>query len=186
MHTPNVSFDDQRPDVDDVARLARIGDAVRDRHRRSAAEFRRLEDASLVTVLLGCHDAIVTVHTSAGTEQVRGTVRAVGADVVEVLDGRRTWWLHLGAVTAVEGADLSPGDPADRAETSLWDLLADLVDSDRPVAALLTGGTTVHGTVRAAGAALRLRQAQPDRDVVISPKHLVAVAFAGDGPAASG
>ncbi len=186
MHTPDVSSDDQRPDLDDVARLARVSDAVRDRHRRSATALRRLEDASVVSVLLGAQDATVTVHMSAGTEQVRGTVHAVGSDVVELHDVRRTWWLDLTSIASVEGSDLSPGDAADRSDTTMADLLTDLVDSDRPVAVLISGGTTHHGTVRAVGASLWLRRPRPDSDAVIALEHVAAVAFASNAAERSG
>jgi hypothetical protein len=166
-------------DPDELARRARLADAVRDRHRSAARAARRLEDLTVASALLGALDREVVVHTTAGAEPLRGVVLAVGDDVVELSEPTRRWWLALAEITVVGADEHTPGDPADRSTTSLADLLADLVDSDLPVTTLLRGGGRVHGTVIALGESLTLRQQQPPRHLLVALDHLVGVA----GPA---
>lgn len=178
-------------DLDELARRARVADAVRDRHRQAAVAGRRREGASVVSVLLGALDAHVTLHTAAGVDPIAGTVCAVGDDVVELLAEGRRWWVRLTEVTAVGAAtagpagaatSLAPGDPADRSTTSLEDLLADLADADRPLTLLLRGGTRVHGAVDAVGTALWLRTDRPAGTLVVALDQIVAVLVRGDAP----
>jgi hypothetical protein len=160
--------------ADEFAAQARVQGAVRDRHRRAASAARALEDATVVTALLGALDRSVTLHLT-GHDPVAGTVYAVGADVVEVHGPAATWWIALDAIAAVETTHPPLGDPADRADTTLIDLATDLVDTTEPVTAMLADGISLHGDVLSAGSSLLLRQQHPDRTVVISLDHLVGI-----------
>ncbi len=175
-----MPFDPAEADLDEVARRARVSDAVRERHRRAAANGRRREGTTVVSALLGALDRPVTIHTAAVPEPFHGTVVAVGDDVVELHGSARTWWLRVVEITAVEAAELSPGDPADRSTTSLVELLADLVDADRPVTVLVRSGARFHGTVTAVGVSLWLHQEHPAPAVLVELDHVVGVALRGD------
>lgn len=166
-------------DLDDVARRARVGDAVRDRHRFAATEARRTERITMASALLGALDRSVTIHVTAGPEPFTGTVLAVGDDVVELTSPARTWWFRLGEITALEAPGPAAGDPGDRSTTSLVELLTDLVDADLPVTVLTRGGPTFHGTVHSLGAALWLRQQHPERTTMLDLDHVVGVARRG-------
>jgi hypothetical protein len=160
--------------ADRFAAQARVEGAVRDRHRRAASAARALEDATVVTALLGAQDRSVTLHL-AGHDPIAGTVFAVGADVVEVHGPAATWWIAIDAIAAVESTGPMLGDPADRADTTLIDLATDLVDTAELVTAMLADGISLHGDVLSAGSSLLLRQQHPDRTVVVSLDHLVGI-----------
>jgi hypothetical protein len=165
-------------ELTDLARRAHVADAVRDRHRSAAVEARRREHATIVDVLLGAVDRRVVLHMCAGPGQIAGEVTAVGVDLVEIRADRQLWWVTLSAITAVGASSLSAGDLADRSAVQLADLLTDLVDTDRPVAVVLRGGTTLHGTVESVGAALWLRTEHPVGTQVVELDHLLAVSTA--------
>jgi small nuclear ribonucleoprotein (snRNP)-like protein len=175
-----MPFDPAEADLDEVARRARVSDAVRERHRRTAATSRRREGTTVVSALLGALDRPVTIHTTAGPEPFHGTVVAVGDDVVELDAATRTWWLRVVEITAVEAAELLPGDPADRSTTSLVELLADLVDTDRPVTVLVRSGARFRGTVTSVGASLWLHLEHRAHAVLIELDHVVGVAQRSD------
>lgn len=179
VHTPGMPPEPSDRSLDDLARRARIGEAVRERHRRASAAARRLEDLTIVSALLGAMDGAVAVHTSCDADVIAGDVVAVGDDIVELATPTHTWWVRLTGIVAIEAAELAPGDPADRSATSMVDLLADLVDTDRTVQVRCDGGHRLAGSITAVGAALSLRDGSTNRSTLVQLDRLVAVAVRG-------
>lgn len=166
-------------DADALARLARERDAVRSRHRLAAAAARQVEDTTVVSALLGAMGRRATLHPADGVPALVGEVVAVGADVVELRSGATDWWVPLAAIVAVEAEEVRPGDPQDRSTVELVDLLTDEVESDRPVAVRLHGGTVLRGVVVGVGASLVLRLEHPAHDAVVALDRIVAVGRRG-------
>ena len=161
-------------DVERFAAAARVDEAVRERRRARHLQGRAAEGAGVADALLGALGHTATLHLSGGTS-LTATVEGLGEDVVDVSTTSQHWWLALDAVLAVESTTPLRGDPADRDEVTLLDLLGDLVDSAREVLVALGSGALIHGEVLAAGESLVLSTPHPPRSVVVSLAAIAGV-----------
>lgn len=164
--------------LDRFVAAARVDEAVRERRRAQHRALLAQETALVSDVLLGAlqdpDTHPVTLHLRGGSS-VTGQLGGLGADVVDLSTASHHWWLALEHVLAVEtGAGLH-GDPADRDEVRLVDLLGDLVDTGHEIQVLLGSGSELHGEVRAAGSALVLAAAHPPRTVVVALEAISGV-----------
>lgn len=160
--------------VDGLVAAARQSDAALRRRRRRWREVRRSGERTVDDALIGAVGERVVGHLVGGAE-VAGTLEVVGLDVARIdLAGRRCW-VALREIAAVELASGRPGDPADRDDTTLGDVLDDLAAERTEVSIDLRSGTRLGGTLVAAGASVELRR--PDRDdvVVVRPEVVASV-----------
>jgi hypothetical protein len=177
VNTHGEGGEKRSADADDVERFAaaaRVDEAVRQRRRAQHLHARAAEGAGVVDALLGALGDSATLHLSGGTS-LTATVEGLGEDVVDVRTSSQRWWLALDAVLAVESSSPLRGDPADRDDVTLLDLLGDLVDSGQQVLVALESSALIHGEVIAAGESLVLRTPHPPRSVVVSLAAIAGV-----------
>lgn len=164
--------------LDGVAELlddARLDEAAQRRRQRRWREQRGRASLGMVDVLLhavACRHH-VTISTASGATAT-GTVDAVGADVVVLHTGSRQMWCSLDHLDAVEVERVAPGDPADRSELELEDLL-ERHPHEVELAVTTVGASVFRGTVLAVGDSLVLRCETPDREVALAIDRICLV-----------
>ncbi len=161
-------------DVDGLVAAARQSDAALRRRRRRWQEQRRAEARSLDDVLLGAVGERVVVHLDGGAT-VAGVVEVVGHRVAQLDVTGRVGWVAIDAAVAVELGSVRPGDPADRVDTSLVDVLDDLAADRAEVRLGLRNGVHVAGTVTATGASVELRRSDTVGVVVLRLDAIASV-----------
>lgn len=161
------------PDADELLLHSRLDAAVRRRRRRHWDDEEALVGLDVGSAILGSIGEHATLYL-AGGHQVTGTIRSVGADVVEVVGAGGTYLVAAAAVAATDFERPVRGLDEERGSAHLADLAQDLVDAGSRLAVLLDTSAVLTGSAIAAGSALVL-QTDHRRHVTIAWPNIAAL-----------
>ena len=143
------------PDPDVELARARVDDAVSARRGRRRERELLSAESRFVEILAGlaATGATVAVTTRSG-RRIRGSIAAVGHDVIVVATAAQQITVRTGCVSSVEQPDarVVGGDPGSVSDLHLVDVLCELADGETEVGVVAGDGARIDGVIESIGA----------------------------------